>query len=133
MLSAPIGGLLKDARRQLGLSREELAKRGGLSTRLVAELERGQRPNVSLESALQLLRIVGVSVSLSAPALEREARAARRRQTWTGRQVRLHDESDDSYPVHSPAAQLGLVAEVSKQAYVVASAKKRRATRRPGR
>ena len=44
MLSEPIGGLLKAARKQLNVSREELARRVGVSTRLVAELERGQRP-----------------------------------------------------------------------------------------
>src|SRR5216110_3431006 len=98
MFSERIGNLLQNARRQLDLSREELARRGGVSTRLVAELERGQRPNVSLESALKLLNVVGVSVVAKAPngaaaeirseaaaTLERAARAARRRQTWTGR------------------------------------------------
>src|SRR5947209_3399378 len=111
MFSERIGSLLKHARRQLDLSREELARRGGVSTRLVAELERGQRPNVSLESALKLLNVVGVSVvakasngaiaeirSESAQATERSARAARRRQTWTGRQIFLHDEGGDPRP-----------------------------------
>jgi transcriptional regulator with XRE-family HTH domain len=62
MLSNRIGKLLRNARQQLNLSRAELARRAGVSARLVAELERGQRPNVSLESALKLLGIVGVSV-----------------------------------------------------------------------
>ena len=54
MLSEPIGTLLKTARRQLKMSRDTLALRGGVSTRLVAELERGERPNVSLEATLTL-------------------------------------------------------------------------------
>ena len=138
MLSARIGVLLKDARRYLSLSRADLAQRGGVSVRLVAELERGQRPNVSLESALKLLNVVGVSVIAKAPhgaaaeirgesaaALERAARAARaalRRQTWTGRQVHLHDEGNDPRPERSKAKRVASVAQVSKQAYVIAVA-----------
>lgn len=136
MFSERIGGLLKNARQKLNVSREELARRGGVSTRLVAELERGQRPNVSLESALRLLSAVGVSLvakapsgvvaeirSASAPAvLERAARATRRRQTWTGRHVPLHGDDDEPQPVRSKAKRLAAVAQVSKQAYVIASA-----------
>jgi transcriptional regulator with XRE-family HTH domain len=135
MLSEPIGELLKNARQQLELSREELARRGGVSTRLVAELERGQRPNVSLESALKLLNVVGVSVvarapngaiaeirSASADALARWARAVRRRQTWTGRHIHLHDEGEDPSPARSKGRRLTSVAQVSKQAHVIASA-----------
>lgn len=138
MLSARIGVLLKDARRYLSLSRADLAQRGGVSVRLVAELERGQRPNVSLESALKLLNIVGVSIIAQAPhgaaaeirgesaaALERAARAARaaqRRQTWTGRRVHLHDEGNDPRPERSTAKRLASVAQVSKQAYLIAFA-----------
>lgn len=138
MLSEPIGGLLKAARKQLNISREELARRGRVSTRLVAELERGQRPNVSLESALKLLNAVGVSVivkapngaaaeisSESGPALERAARAARRRQTWTGRQIHLHDD-DVPQPGRSRIDRLSSVAQVSKQAHLIASARPRR-------
>lgn len=108
MFSEPIGALLRTARKELNLSRDELARRGGVSTRLVAELERGQRPNVSLESALKLLNVVGVLViarapsgataeirSASAAEMERSARAARRRQTWTGGHTHLHNEEND--------------------------------------
>jgi len=146
MLSEPIGGLLKAARKQLNVSREELARRGGVSTRLVAELERGQRPNVSLESALKLLNAVGVSViakapngaaaeirSASGPALERAARAARRRQTWTGRQIQLHDEDDGPVSGRSRSDRLASVAQLSKQAYLIASAGRRRSKRRTGK
>jgi transcriptional regulator with XRE-family HTH domain len=119
---------------QLKLSRDELARRGDVSTRLVAELERGQRPNVSLESALKLLNVVGISVTAKAPdgatieirnastdALERAARAERRRQTWTGRQIRLHDEGDDPKPGRSKAKRLAAVSQVSEQAHLVAA------------
>lgn len=145
MLSEPIGDLLKAARKQLNVSREELARRGGVSMRLVAELERGQRPNVSLESALKLLNAVGVSViakapngaaveirSASGPALERAARAARRRQTWTGRQIHLHDEDDGPVSGRSRSGRLSSVVQVSNQAYLIASAGRHRSRRKTG-
>jgi transcriptional regulator with XRE-family HTH domain len=135
MLSARIGVLLKGARRYLNLSRADLAERGGVSVRLVAEFERGQRPNVSLESALKLLNVVGVTVIATAPdgaaaeirgeaaeTLARAARAAQRRQTWTGRRIHLHDEGNDPRPERSKANRLASVARVSKQVYLFASA-----------
>lgn len=135
MFSERIGELLKSARQQLHLSREELARRGGVSPRLVAELERGQRPNVSLESALKLLNAVGVSVVATTPngsaaeirsapgqAMERAARAVRRRQTWTGRHVHLHDEDNGPRSARSRSKRLSAVAQVSTQAYLIAAA-----------
>jgi transcriptional regulator with XRE-family HTH domain len=70
MFSTRFGKLLKLARQQIKLSREELARRGGVSTRLNAEFERGQRPNASLETTLNLLNIVGVSVVAQAETAE---------------------------------------------------------------
>ena len=135
MLSDPIGVLLLSSRKQLKISRQELARRGKVSTRLLAELERGERPNVSLETALKLLRAVGVSVRLTAPhgaveeirdasaaARERAARAAHRRKTWTGRHVHLHDEGDDPRLARSTAKRVAAVSQVSKQAFGIASA-----------
>lgn len=135
MLSDQLGPILKSARKQLGLSREELASRAKVSPRLVAELERSQRPNVSLESALRLLNIVGVSLVVKAPngvaaeirgasalELERAARAARRRETWKGRHVYMHDAGSDPCLPESKAMRLVAVARVSKQAYAIAGA-----------
>jgi transcriptional regulator with XRE-family HTH domain len=135
LLSDSLGNLLRDARKHRGLSREQLALQAGVSPRLVAELERGQRPNVSLETALRLLTIAGVSVSarapsgaiseivdVSAPHLERAARAAQRRKTWTGRHVHLHDSGDDPLPVRSKSERLVSLAQVSKQSYALAAA-----------
>jgi len=100
MLSDGLGPLLKSARQQLGLSRDALASQAGVSLRLVTEFERGQRSNVSLESALRLFKSVGITVLARAPhggdaeirgtdaaRLERAARAARRRETWTSRRL----------------------------------------------
>lgn len=135
MLSTSIGSLLLHARDQLNISRPELAQRCGVSGRLLAELERGQRPNVSLETCLKLLAAVGVSVRLTAPSgtvaeirapsaacLERAARAARRRQTWTGGHAPLHGPESDPILARTLAARVGSVARVSQQAYLIASA-----------
>ncbi len=135
MLSATLGGLLKLARKQMGLSREELARRGDVSTRLVAEVERGQRPNVSLESTLRLLNLVGVTISANAPdgttagigdansaAIQRAARASLRRRTWTGRHVPLRREADPLNPHRSSVGRLSAASRVSMQAFSVSKA-----------
>ena len=134
MLASRFGILLRSARRHRRLSRPALAQRGGVSVRLVAELEQGKRPNVSFESALKLLSAAGVSIVASAPhggvveirdrsaaALEREARAAHRRETWTGRRVHL-SASDEPRPERSKSKRLASVGKVSRQAYSIAAA-----------
>jgi transcriptional regulator with XRE-family HTH domain len=134
MLSHGLGPLLKSARQQLGLSREALASKAGVSMRLVAEFERGQRSNVSLESALRLFKSVGITVVARAPhvaaaeirgtgaaRLERAARAARRRETWTGRHVHLRDSGDAPRAPRSLPRRIVSVAAISGAAYVIAS------------
>jgi transcriptional regulator with XRE-family HTH domain len=134
MLSHSLGPLLKSARQQLGLSRDALAAKAGVSLRLVAEFERGQRSNVSLESALRLLKAVGITVVARAPhgaaaeirgtaaeRLERAARAAQRRETWTGRHVHLRDSGDDPRPPRSLPRRIASVAAISDAAYAVAA------------
>lgn len=135
MLSERFGELLRNAREQAGVSREDLAKRAKVSTRLVAELERGQRPNVSLESALKLLNLVGVSIVATAahggtaeirPAenagLERAARAALRRRTWTGGHIHLGMEGGPPEAGRSHAERLAAASEISRQAFVLSAA-----------
>jgi len=147
MLSDSLGLLLKNARTQLSWSRRELASRAGVSPRLVAELERGQRPNVSLESALTLLNIAGVSIVARTPNgagaeirganagdLERAARAAHRRRTWKSHRVSLHDLSDGPSVSRSKTGRLASVARVSSQAYAIAATERGRArSKRPRR
>jgi transcriptional regulator with XRE-family HTH domain len=135
MLASRFGMLLKSARKHRRLSRAELAERGGVSLRLVAELEQGKRPNVSFESALKLLSAAGVSVVARAPdggvveirdpsatALERDARSAQRRRTWTGRQVQLHASGGEPRPERSKSKRLASVGQISRQAYAIAAA-----------
>jgi transcriptional regulator with XRE-family HTH domain len=150
MLANRFGTLLRSARTHRGISRAELAERGGVSIRLVAELEQGKRPNVSLESALKLLRAAGVSVVARSPhggvveirdpaaaALERGERSAQRRETWTGRQVHLHSSGDEPRPERSKSKRLASVERVSRQAYSIAATGQRLARgaskKQPGR
>ncbi len=141
MLTDRIGALLKTSRKALRLTQKELARRAGVSERLWAEVERGERPNVSLETALRMLSEVGVSVRLDDPlgsshilhdpaaaAAARSARAAIRRATWQGRQIRLAEEGLDPPPAKPSANGLDATTRVSAQAFTIARA--RRGSRR---
>ena len=132
MLSGQIADRLMHARKARGLTQAELARRAEVSTRLVAEVERGERNNVSLATVLRLLAEVGLSVRLSGtpgrrlPSGEstresaRATRAAMRRGTWRGKQIRLAQEGVDD-PVAAPGRDnLAAVTLVSAQAFAVA-------------
>lgn len=142
----PVGEVLQRARNRLGISQADLGRRVGVSTRLVSEMERGERPNVSLATALRVLDEAGVtlrlteasgsSIELGDPQRRAIARAAARRATWTGRMIRL-DQDDDEAPASPDARDRVLaVAEVSRQAFSIArgnaSARKPASRREPG-
>jgi transcriptional regulator with XRE-family HTH domain len=131
-LSTLVGDLLHSARRESNITREQLARRAGVSTRLVGELERGQRPNVSLKSALKLLNLVGATVVLKSPGgmateiadsatanLQRSARAAVRRKNWTGRQIPLHEEQTAPRGGRLATTRLAAVAAVSRAGFAM--------------
>jgi transcriptional regulator with XRE-family HTH domain len=132
--SQQLATLLKSSRKALGLTQAAAAERSGVSVRLWAEVERAERPNVSLETALRMLAEVGVTMRLStadgivasirtseSDAATRAARAELRRQTWTGRKIRLMDD-DDVTPMHNdPAEQISAVTRVSEQAFAIAA------------
>ena len=135
MRSEAIGRAVRRARQQLGISMAALATRAGVSLRLVAEFERGERPNVSLETVLTLLELVNCSVIVGKPGGAevplvdadgsdgaRAARAALRRATWTGRVIPLHAEGDAPRPPRTAAERLSAVAELSEQGYRLAAA-----------
>lgn len=113
-----LASALRDARRRHGLSIAALAVEAGVSPRLIGEFEQGKRPNVSLETALRLLSLVGVSVRLHDaaepvdPAVARAARAARRRSSWAGTLSTLQSQVDPSVPL-SAAARIVAVADAS--------------------
>jgi transcriptional regulator with XRE-family HTH domain len=138
MLSERLGQVLHRARKLQKLTRDDLARAAGVSTRLVAELERGERPNVSLESALQLLSYVGVAVVATAPdglveriadrqtsSKEFEARAAVRRRTWTGGRVNLHDPHPEPHSGRSSSKRVTAVSAISGQAFALIKKDKR--------
>lgn len=100
---------------------------------MLAELERGERPNVSLESALVLLQSVGVTMRLTDPAgnvvdtgdeltadMQRAIRAVRRRATWTGRRVHQHEAGEPPAPPRSGVGRLAEVTRVSASAFALA-------------
>ncbi len=144
MSALGIGKAIFVARKAQGVSRVELAQRVGVSTRLVAELERGERPNVSLTTALKLLTELGVALRLTEFQADsakgdqgaRLARVSQRRATWTGARWSLQDDNGPPAEVDA-AARLMSVAEVSRRAYAIATAPRAavpstsRATRRP--
>jgi transcriptional regulator with XRE-family HTH domain len=136
MAMEEISVVLRSAREEMGVSQKELARRVGVSARLLAEFERGLRPNVSFETALRMLAAVGVSIRLTDPLgashqitqpgasqAARAARAAVRRATWRGRQLRLMEEGQTDPGAPRGVAQLAAVTEVSRQAYAVARAR----------
>ena len=139
MLTDQVGSLLRTARKTLGLTQAELARRANVSERLWAEVERGERPNVSLETALRMLSEVGVTVRLNdqlgsshelsdpkTQAAARAARAAVRRVTWTGAQTTLARQGLP--PEVAAEGRLHAVGHVLEQAYAVArSARSRKA------
>ena len=113
-----IASTLREARRNRRMPIAELAASAGVSPRLVSEFEQGKRPNVSLETALRLLALVGVSVHLHRtaamgdPELARAQRAAQRRSRWTGSLSTLQAQVDPS-PPSLATARLGAVANAS--------------------
>ena len=133
MLSKQLAKLLRSSRKAAGLTQKELARQTGVSHRLWAEVERGERPNVSLETALRMLGAVGISLQLTDPRgrqrrlggsatnpANRAIRAAVRRSTWQGAQIDLRGEGKASPPPPARGARLGAVALVSNQAFALA-------------
>jgi transcriptional regulator with XRE-family HTH domain len=125
-----IASALREARRSRRMSIAELAASASVSPRLISEFEQGKRPNVSLETALRLLSLVGVSIRLleaAEPDDPAQARAARRRNSWTGTRSTLDAQVDPS-AASSSAARLGAVANASALATAL-----QRAARSPRR
>ena len=121
MRTQQVARSLRAARRAVGATQKEMAERVGVSPRLWAEVERGERPNVSLDTALRMLNAVGLTVRLtsevSSAAATLEARAAHRRATWTGGRTRLGEDDDPSVDELNAEERLGAVALVSQLAY----------------
>lgn len=126
-----LGRVLRSARESAGVSQSALAREIGVSVRLVSEVERGVRRNVSLDTAVRLLTAVGASLTVTAPGHRpvtiedareaADARARFRRSHWTGQIGALHDTPADTAP-HVPSADhLARVTAVSAVASAVRS------------
>lgn len=61
-----LGGRVRDARRRLGLSQEELAHRAGLHRTYIGSVERGER-NISVASLYTVANVVDVPASQLLP------------------------------------------------------------------
>jgi transcriptional regulator with XRE-family HTH domain len=142
LISEKIAKLLRSSRMTLGHTQKELAHRAGVSNRLWAEVERGERPNVSLETALRMLKAVGVAIQFTDPAGDARdigvrddaaamsVRAAARRATWKGKQTRLSaDDGADGAPADR-RSRLYAVAAISNQVFAVSEGRPSSAAKR---
>ena len=138
MHSERLGMLLRRARGELAMGREQLARTARVSLRLVAEVERGQRPNVSLESTLNLLTLAGVTIVATTPsgatvevrsalsaAVDRAARAAVRRRTWSGAHLQTRNAGTAPSGGRTSLERLAAVSQLSQQAYALAATGRR--------
>jgi hypothetical protein len=121
------------------MTQKDAAAKAPVSHRLWAEVERGERPHVSLDTALRMLALTGVTVHLrdasgvqvrvrspASDAAARAARAAVRRATWGGRQITLREEGTEPLDHANHAERIAGVAMASRQALAVARGTKRR-------
>ena len=135
MRSIQVADVLRAARRQLGLSQAEVARRSGVSVRLAREVERGERPHVSLETALRLMEALGITMRLDRPggvtavvrteasdAVARAARAAHRRAAWTGGVAPIATAPEAPLTGAGAAHRVRGVTAVSAEAHRVAKA-----------
>lgn len=60
-----MGVILRNRRRQLGMTQQEVADSIGVSRRVVGELERG-KPTVQLQIAIDVSNVLGLDLLLSA-------------------------------------------------------------------
>lgn len=61
------GIAIRNARQKHGLTQEQLAKRAGVSTRLVSSLELGDNAGVQLDKLLAVLNSLGLSLFIGTP------------------------------------------------------------------
>ena len=68
-----LGELVREVRKDQGLSQVELASKSGCSQRLVSEFERG-KGSVELGKAMALLRALGLSIGVSGARTPQQSR-----------------------------------------------------------
>ena len=69
VLQSPVdfGAKLRSARKSRGLTQAQASAMAGVGVRLWNEAEKGKRAQVGLETALRMLRAVGVELRLTEP------------------------------------------------------------------
>jgi len=77
-----LGVAMHDARMRAGLTQEQLAERSGVSRRWIGAVEAGRRPGAEISRVFDVLRALGLGLSLAEveppppldPAIERHLR-----------------------------------------------------------
>jgi HTH-type transcriptional regulator/antitoxin HipB len=64
--SKSLGNAVREARRTLGVTQDQLALTSGTNRRFIIELERG-KPTAQIGKVLQVLRTLGCSLELTVP------------------------------------------------------------------
>lgn len=65
-----LGAFIHDARTKSGLTQQELAQRAKVSREWISGIEQGKRPRAELGKVLDLLKVLGVDITLSWSAAE---------------------------------------------------------------
>jgi y4mF family transcriptional regulator len=69
--SKSLGNAVRQARRELGVTQDQLALTSGTNRRFIIELEQG-KPTAQIGKVLQVLRTLGVSLDLTMPPTPRD-------------------------------------------------------------
>jgi len=69
--SKSLGNAVREARRALGVTQDQLALTSGTNRRFIIELEQG-KPTAQIGKVLQVLRTLGCSLDLTMPTTSRE-------------------------------------------------------------
>jgi len=70
-LAKPVGALIRQLRREQGLSQEEFADRCGLHRTYIGAIERGEK-TITIETAAKIVSALGLSLSAFFLLLERQ-------------------------------------------------------------
>lgn len=69
--SKSLGNAVREARRALGVTQDQLALTSGTNRRFIIELEQG-KPTAQIGKVLQVLRTLGCSLDLTMPPTSRD-------------------------------------------------------------
>ena len=64
IVTKSLGRTIRERRRQLGVSQNDVAELAGVSVRFLGEIERG-KPTVRLSGLIDVCRVLGLAITLS--------------------------------------------------------------------